>query len=322
MRAVVYENYGSPDLLELTEIEKPVPKDDEVLVKIHAVSVNPLDRHALRADPFFMRLMGLGLFKPKNKILGSDISGTVEAVGKNVAQFKPGDEVFGGKGRGGFAEYICLAEDKLELKPGNLSFEQAASVLVAGLTALQGLRDTGEIQENQQVLINGASGGVGTFAIQIAKHFGAEVTAICSTDKIETALSCGADHVIDYTQENFLFNKQRYDLIFAVNGNNSIAEYKSKLKEKGIYLTCGGSGRQVFSAFFFGALLSNRNQKIRPMMAKIKKKDLGVLKELLETNKIVPVIDKTYELNETAEAIRYIENGHAKGKVIVKINSN
>lgn len=319
MRAIVYEEYGSPDRLELREIEKPIPKDDEVLVKIHAASVNPLDRHSLRADPFFMRLMGLGLFKPKNKVLGADIAGTVEDIGKNVQQFKPGDAVFGGKGRGGFAEYICLTEDELESKPENLSFEQAASVLVAGLTALQGLRDKGEIQQNQQVLINGASGGVGTFAIQIAKFFGAEVTAICSTSKTKIALSCGADHVIDYTQENFLENNQHYDLIFAPNGDNSISEYKSKLKAKGNYVTCGGSGRQIFSAFFFGFLLSNKNHKIRPMVANINKKDLIVLRELLETSKVVPVLDNTYELSETADAIRHIESGHAKGKVIMKI---
>src|SRR5437588_11520260 len=238
MRAIVYHTYGSPDVLKLEEVQKPVPQDDEVLVKVHATSVNAGDWHLLRAKPFLMRLMGYGLLKPKNSILGSDIAGRVEAVGRNVTQFQQDDEVFGNI-RGGFAEYVCAREDALVLKPANLSFEEAAAVPMAAVTALQGLRDKGQIQPGQKVLIHGASGGVGTFAVQIAKSFGAEVTGVCSTRNLDMARSIGADQVIDYTQEDFTQNGQRYDLIFDAVGNRSVSDCKRALSPNGICAVAG-----------------------------------------------------------------------------------
>src|SRR5256714_3956557 len=245
MKAIVYHTYGSPDVLKLQEVQKPVPQDDEVLVKVHATSVNAGDWHLLRGKPFLMRLMGFGLLKPKHQILGSDIAGRVEAVGRSVKQFQPGDEVFGNTaeyGFGGFAEYVSVPEEALVLKPANLSFEEAAAVPQAALTALQGLRDKGQIQKGQKVLIHGAGGGVGTFAVQIAKSFGAEVTAVCSTRNLDIAHSIGADHVIDYTQEDFTKNGKLYDLIIAVNGYHSIFDYKRALSPRGMYVMTGGSG--------------------------------------------------------------------------------
>src|SRR5437588_1524918 len=247
MRAIVYHTYGSPDVLKLEEVQKPVPQDDEVLVKVHATSVNAGDWHLLRAKPFLMRLMGYGLLKPKNSILGSDIAGRVEAVGRNVTQFQQDDEVFGNI-RGGLAEYVCAREDALVLKPANLSFEEAAAVPMAAVTALQGLRYKGQIQPGQKVLINGASGGVGTFAVQIAKSFGAEVTAVCSTRNVAMARSIGADHVIDYTQEDFTRNGQRYDLILGVNGYRPILAYRRALRPGGIYVMVGASNARLFRA--------------------------------------------------------------------------
>lgn len=242
MKAIVYTKYGSPDVLHLEEIEKPTPKDDEVLIKVHAASVNAYDWHFLTADVFLIRLMGGGLLKPKNTTLGADIAGRVEAVGSQVKQFKPGDEVFGTARRssGGFAEYVCALEKTLVLKPANVSFEEAAAVTMAALTALQGLRDEGRIRSGQKVLIEGASGGVGTFAIQIAKSFGAEVTAVCSTTKLDIARSIGADHVIDYTKEDFTKNGKRYDLILVANGSHSVFEYKRALNPNGICVISGG----------------------------------------------------------------------------------
>jgi NADPH:quinone reductase-like Zn-dependent oxidoreductase len=323
MKAIVYTEYGPPDVLQLKEVEKPTPKDDEVLIGVHAASANARDWRLMRADPFLVRLMVGGLLKPKHKILGSDIAGRVEAVGSNVKQFQPGDEVFGDIsecGNGGFAEYVAVPESALVLKPANLSFEEAAAVPMAALTALQGLRDTGQIQAGQKILINGASGGVGTFAVQIAKSFGAEVTAVCSTGKMEMVRSLGADHVIDYTREDFTQNGQRYDLIFAVNGYHPILDYRRALSPQGIYIMAGGSGAQLFQALLLGPLISmTGGQKMSNSAQRPNQKDLVLMTELLEAGKVIPVIDKCYPLSETAEAIRYLEAGHARGKVVITV---
>ena len=320
MQAIVYEEYGSPDVLEVKDVAKPTPKDDEVLIKVHAASVNAADLHLLRADPFLVRLSS-GLLKPKNKILGADIAGRVEAVGSNVKQFKPGDEVFGdisACGWGGFAEYVCARENALVLKPANITFEQAAAVPMAAVTALQGLRNKGQIQSGQKVLINGASGGVGTFAVQIAKSFGAEVTGVCSTGKMDMVRSIGADQVIDYTQEDFTQNGHRYDLILAANGYHSISDYKRVLTPKGIYVMSGGAEAQLFQAMLQGPWISmTGNQKMGNLLAKPNNADLAFVKDLLEAGKVVPVIDKRYPLTEVPEALRYLEEGHALGKVVI-----
>ena len=319
MKAIVYHEYGSPDVLEFTEVEKPAPQDDEVLIKIHAASVNAYDWHFLTADIFLIRLMGGGLLKPKYTRLGADIAGRVEAVGKNVRQFQPGDEVFG-MGRGGFAEYACAPENTLVLKPSNLSFEEAAAVPMAAVTALQGLRDTGQIQPGQKVLINGASGGVGTFAVQIAKSFGAEVTAVCSTRNLDQARSLGAGHVIDYTKEDFTQSGQLYDLIFAANGYHSLSAYKRVLTPQGIYVMAGGSMAQIFQAMLLGSWMSETGgKKMGGVSAKRDQKDLAFLKELAEAGKVVPVIDRRYPLREAAEALRYLGAGHARGKVVITV---
>ena len=321
MKAIVYERYGSPDVLELKEVEKPTPKDNEVLVKVHAASANAADWHIMRGEPFLVRLMVGGLLKPKIKILGADIAGRVEAVGRNVKQFQPGDEVFGDIsdcGWGGFAEYVCVSEDALVLKPASTTFEEAAAVPLAAVTALQGLRDKGQIQPGQKVLINGASGGVGTFAVQIAKSFGAEVTGVCSTSKLDMVRSIGADQVIDYTQEDFTKNGQRYDLILAANGYHSIWDYKRALRPKGIYVAAGGSMAQIFQAMLLGPWISmTGSKKMGNFITKPNKKDLVFIKELLEAGKVVPVIDRRYPLSEVAEALRYLEEGHARGKVVI-----
>jgi NADPH:quinone reductase-like Zn-dependent oxidoreductase len=326
MKAIVYTEYGPPDVLQLKELDKPTFKEDDVLVKVHAASVNAYDWHLLTADIFLVRLMGGGLNKPKNTRLGADIAGRVEAVGGNVKQFQPGDEVFGdiaGLGGGSFAEYVSVPESALALKPANLSFEQAAAVPMAAVTALQGLRDEGQIQPGQKVLINGASGGVGTFAVQIAKSFGAEVTAVCSTRNLDMARSLGADHVIDYTEEDFTQNRQLYDLILAVNGYHPISAYKRALTPEGIYVMAGGSMAQIFQAMLLGPLMSiTGDKKMGGVSAKPSQKDLIFLKELLETGKIVPVIDRLYPLSETAEALRYLGEGHARGKVIITLEQN
>ncbi len=325
MKAMVCTKYGSPDVLNLEEVRDPTPKEDEVLVKVHAASVNAGDWHILRADPFLTRL-AFGLLRPKYKILGADIAGRVEAVGGNVTQFQPGDEVFGdlsGCGFGGFADYVCASEDALALKPANISFEEAAAVPSAALTALQGLRDKGHIQPGQKVLINGASGGVGTFAVQIAKSFGAEVTGVCSTSKLDMVRSIGANHVIDYTQEDFTKNEQRYDLIFAANGYHPISDYKHVLSLKGTYVMTGGSGAQMFQAMLLGPWISmTGSKKMGNLLKKSNKEDLVVLKELLEAGKVAPVIDRRYPLSEAAEAIRYLEEGHARGKVVITLEHN
>jgi len=323
MKAIVCPKYGSPDVLQLKEIEKPTFNEDEVLVNVHAASVNAYDWHLLTADIFLVRLMGGGLLKPKNTKLGADIAGRVEAVGRNVKQFQQGDEVFGdiaAYGNGGFGEYVSVPESALALKPANLSFEAAAAVPMAAVTALQGLRDQGQIQPGQKVLINGASGGVGTFAVQIAKSFGAEVTAVCSTRNMDQAHSLGADHVIDYTQEDFTQNGQQYDLILAVNGYHPLSAYKRALTPKGIYVMAGGSPAQIFQAMLLGPMNSKTGgRKMGGVSAKPNQKDLVYIKELLEAGKVVPVIDKRYPLSETAEALRYLGEGHARGKVVITV---
>jgi NADPH:quinone reductase-like Zn-dependent oxidoreductase len=326
MKAIVCTKYGPPDVLQLKEIAKPIPKEEDVLVKIHAASVNAYDWHLVTADIFLVRLMGGGLLKPKKTIPGVDIAGRVEAVGRNVRQFKPGDEVFGdisASGDGGFAGYVCTREDLLALKPVNLSFEEAAAVPMAAVTALQGLRDAGRIQPGQRVLINGASGGVGTFAVQLARWFGADVTAVCSTSKMDMARSLGADHVIDYTREDFTKNEQRYDLILAANGYHPLSAYKRALTPRGIYVMAGGTPAQIFEAMLLGSWMSRGGgQTMGGFTARPSQKDLLLLKELLEAGKVVPVIDKRYPLSEAAEALRYLGEGHAKGKVVITMEHN
>ncbi len=324
MQAIVCEKYGSPDVLELKEVAKPVPKDDEVLVKVRAASVNAADWHFLRGSPMFMRLVS-GLFKPKVKILGGDIAGQVEAVGASVKQFQPGDAVFGDIsdcGWGGFAEYVSPKEKALVLKPTNVTYKEAAAIPFAGVTALQGLRDNGNITAGQKVLINGASGGVGTFAVQIANSFGSEVTAVCSSGNLDMARSIGADHVIDYSKEDFTRKNQRYELIMGVNGFHPISAYKRTLSPKGIYVMAGGTGAQIFQGLFLGPILSmTGGKKLRNFVARPKQDDLTFIKELVETGRIKPVIDKTYPLPEVPDAIAYVEAGHARGKVVINISS-
>lgn len=323
MKAMVYTQYGSPDMLHLKEVEKPTIKDDEVLVKVHAASVNAADWHLLTADIFLVRLMAGGVLKPKNTILGADVAGWVETVGRNVKQFRPGDEVFGdvfGHGNGSFAEYVSAPESALVLKPANLSFEQAAAAPLAAVTALQGLRDKGNIQPGHKVLIQGAAGGVGTFAVQIAKSFGAEVTAVCSTRNVEQTRSLGADQVIDYTKEDFTRSGQQYNLILAVNGYHPLAAYKRALTPGGIYVMAGGSPAQMFQALLLGPWMSiTGGKKLGAVSAKANQKDLTTIKELLEAGKVVPVIDRCYPLSEAAEAFRYLGAGHARGKVVVTV---
>jgi len=322
MKAIVHTRFGPSDLLELQEVAKPTPKEDEVLVKVHAASLNAYDWHIMRAKPFLVRLAGFGLLKPKRKILGADMAGRVEAVGRNVKQFQPNDEVFGdlsGCGGGAFAEYVCAPENALASKPANISFEEAAAVPMAAVTALQGLRDKGEIQPGQKVLIHGASGGVGTFAVQIAKSFGAELTGVCSTRNLEIARSIGADKVVDYTKEDFTQNGQHYDLILGANGDRSLSDYKRSLSPNGRYVMSGGSMGQIFSAVFLGPFKSIGSKKMTMVAAKPSQSDLVVMRELLETGKVKPVIDRRYPLSGVPEAIRYLEEGHAQGKIVITV---
>jgi NADPH:quinone reductase-like Zn-dependent oxidoreductase len=325
MKAIIHTKYGPPDILQFNEVEKPTPRDDEILVKIHAASVNTLDL-AIRG-PFLARIITGGLRKPKDPRVGADIAGRVEAVGSNVTQFQPGDEVFGAY-EGAFAEYASVPENLVALKPMNSSFEEAAAVPVAAITALQGLRNKGQIQSGQKVLINGASGGVGTFAVQIAKAFGTEVTAVCSTRNLDMARSIGADHVTDYTQEDVTRTGQRYDLILAVNGYHPIVAYRHVLRPTGRYVLIGGSKAHVYQAMLQAILLGpvisrTGKQKMGFMgIAKINQKDLVYVKELLEAGKVVPVIERRYPLRETAEALRYLEEGHARGKVVITVEQN
>lgn len=320
MKAVVYEKYGGPEVLELKDVETPVPKDGEVLVRVHAAALNAYDWHLLTADIFLVRLMGGGLLRPKTRIPGEDIAGRVEAVGPNVTRFRPGDAVFGdiaGTGGGGLAEFARTREGALAPMPVGLSFEEAAAAPMAAMTALQGLRDKGRIRPGTKVLIHGASGGVGTFAVQIAKSFGAEVTAVCSTGKMDLARSLGADKVIDYTRDDFTRRSERYDLIFAANGYHPIWAYKRALAPKGIYAMAGGSPAQLFQAVLLGPGMSIGSRKMGPVMARASQEDLVTIKQLLETRKIRPVIDRRYPLEEAREAFRYFGEGHARGKVII-----
>jgi NADPH:quinone reductase-like Zn-dependent oxidoreductase len=334
MKGIVYREYGSPDVLELRDIDKPFVKDNEVLVRVHAASVNRLDWHLMRGSPYVARLQA-GLRKPKDSVLGADVAGQVEAVGKHVTKFQPGDEVFGslfGHGFGAFAEYVSVSDDLLELKPANLSFDQSAAVPVAALTALQGLRDHGRIEPGQKVLIIGASGGVGTFAVQIAKSLGAEVTGVCSTRNLDLIRSLGADHVIDYTQEDFTQRGQRYDLIFETAGSHSPSEIRRVLTSKGtlVLIGHGGSEGRWIGPFgrLIGALVLSRfvSQRITSYTGKPNYSsgpnngDLATLKELIEAGKITPVIDRTYSLSETPEALRDLEEGHTRGKVVITVS--
>ena len=325
MKAIIYTEYGSPDVLQFTEVEKPTPKENEVLVKIHAASANPLDWHLMRAEPFIAR-MGNGWRKPKNPKLGADIAGTVEAVGSSVTEFQPGDAVFGSPdGLGGFAEYACATEKSLVLKPENVSFEQAAATPVVGLTAIQGMRDTGQIQPGQKVLVNGASGGIGTFAVQYAKSIGAEVTGVCSTRNLELVRSIGADHVIDYTKEDFTRNGQQYDLIYCTIGNRSANDYSRALTPNGICSIAGFTTLlRLFEHIIVGAWISKTSDKKLGLMgtAQTRKDDLLIIRDLLESGKVIPVIDRCYPLSETAEAIRYLETSRARGKVIITVVDN
>ena len=322
MKAIVCTQYGPPDALQLQDVAKPTPADHEVLIKLHAASVNPVDLHLMKGKPFFLRLMSGGLREPKHKIPGHDIAGRVEAVGRNVTRFKPGDDVFGAY-RDAFAEYVCALEGKLAPKPANCSFEDAAALPVAALTALQGLRDKGRIQPGQKVLVDGASGGVGTFAVQIAKSFGAEVTAVCSTQKMDTARSLGADHVIDYTREDFTKSAQRYDLILAANARHSISDYLRTLSQNGTYVMAGGGGVQALQVALFGPLLSRiGRKKVCFFVANINQKDLVFLADLLAAGKIAPVIDRRYPLSAAAEALRYLAEGHAQGKIVLTVSHN
>jgi NADPH:quinone reductase-like Zn-dependent oxidoreductase len=323
MKAAVYTRYGPPEVVQVADVAKPVPKDDEVLIKVRAASVNPLDWHFMRGLPYLVRIP-VGLRKPKITSLGVDVAGQVVAVGTNVTQFTSGDEVFGSC-RGAFAEYACTSESALVIKPSNVTFEQAASVPVAAFTALQGLRDKGQIQPGQRVLINGAAGGVGTFAVQIAKSFGADVTGVCSTNNVEMVRSIGATHVIDYTQEDFTKNGQRYDLVFDCIGNHSLSASTRVLNRNGIYLPVGASaGRWMLGplASSIAALVLSRfvSQKLVIFfLAKSSKEDLIIMRELMESKKVTPVIDRRYSLSEVPEAIRYLEAGHARGKVVITL---
>jgi NADPH:quinone reductase-like Zn-dependent oxidoreductase len=325
MKAAVYTQYGPPDLvLQITDVEKPMPTDNELLIKVRAASVNPLDSHLMKGGPYIVRLL-LRLGKPKIKRPGVDVAGQVEAVGKNITQFKPGDAVFG-LCKGAFAEYLCATESALVIKPENITFEQAASVPVAALTALQGLRDKAKIQPGQKVLINGAAGGVGTFAVQIAKSFGAHVTAVCSTRNVDKVRSIGADHVIDYTQEDFTksHSGQCYDIIFDNVGNHSLSACRRLLNPKGITLMVGILGdRGILSLLthLVTALIWSRfiSQKFIFFIARLNQQDLTLLSELMATGKVTPVIDKCYSLNQAPEAIRYLSEHHARGKVVITL---
>lgn len=322
MKAIVYNQYGSPDRLEYTDVEKPTPTDNQVLVKVRAASINAREWRLFTMGPLMPRLMGGGLLKPKAIVLGRDIAGQVEAVGSQVTQFQPGDEVFG-VANGGYAEYVCTSPANLARKPANVSFEAAAAVPVAAITALQGIRDTGQLQPGQTVLICGASGGVGTFAVQIAKAFGGDITAVCSTRNLGMARALGADHVIDYTREDFTKSGQRYDLILAVNGSHSLPTYRRALKPGGIFVGLGGSLAQIFQVMLLGRWVSRfGGQKMSIMVAHIDPKDLAHLGELLEAGKIVPVIDRQYPLQETVQAFRYVIDEHPRGKVIITIGSD
>ena len=328
MKAYVYRDFGSPDVLRLEEVDKPVPNDNQLLIRVRGVSVNPLDWHYMEGTPYLGRLFEFGILKPVNPRLGVDYSGTVEAVGKDVTQFKPGDDVYGNR-FGAFAEYICATDKALALKPANLTFEQAASIPVAAVTALQGLRDKGKLQAGQKVLINGASGGVGTFAVQLAKTMGAEVTGVCSGRNVELVRSLGADHVIDYTKEDFTKRGQRYDLIIDNVGNRSVLECARVLNPQGKLVMIGGGGPE--DQGFIGPLINPLkmlflkpfvSQEVGSMLAQMTHQDLAILGDLIQAGKVTPVIDKTYPFSQLPEAMRYLETGRARGKVVVTVDEN
>jgi NADPH:quinone reductase-like Zn-dependent oxidoreductase len=325
MKAIVYYNYGSPDVLKREEIEKPAAGNNQVLIKVRAASINPYDWHFMRGLPYIVRIPA-GLRTPKNTRLGADVAGQVEAVGSNVTQFRPGDGVFG-MCQGAFAEYVCASESAVAMKPDNVTFEQAAAVPIAGFTALQGLRDKGKIQPGQRALINGAAGGVGTFAVQIAKSFGADVTGVCSARNVDMVRSIGADRVIDYTQQDFTKSGQRYDLLFDCVGNHSFSACRRVLNPKGIYLPVGGpsGGWKIGLAGAIKRLVWSRfvsQNLIAFFLAKPSKPDLTIMRDLMATGKVTPVIDRRYGLSEVPEAIRYLEQGHARGKVVITVEHN
>jgi NADPH:quinone reductase-like Zn-dependent oxidoreductase len=324
MKAIVQDRYGSADVLGLGDVDMPVPKDDEVLLRVHAAGVEPGVWHLMTGMPYLVRLLGYGLRRPKVRVRGRDVAGRVEAVGKDVTEFRPGDEVFG-ICEGSFAEYACARADKLVPKPANLTFEQAAVVPISGLTALQGVRDRGQVQPGQRVLVIGAAGGVGSFAVQLAKAFGAEVTGVCSTTKADLVRSIGADQVIDYTREDFADGTRHWDLILDTAGNRSLSQLQRALAPKGTLVLVGGEGggrwlggfeRQLFWAPMRSPFVG---QKLRSLASKERKEDLQTLRELIEAGKVTPVIDRTYPLAEAPEAIRYLAQGHPRGKVAVTV---
>lgn len=322
MKAMTYTQYGPPDVLRLSEVEKPTPKADEVLVRVYGSSINYADNAMLTGKPFMVRLMTGAPLKPTRTILGADIAGRVESVGANVTQFKPDDEIYGDLSschHGGYAEYVCANESALALKPKNLSFEQAAAVPLAGITALQGIQKA-NIHAGQSVLINGASGGVGSFVVQLAKARGADVTAVCSSRNLDMARGIGADHVIDYTKEDFTRNGRRYDVIIAANGYRPLAAYKRVLKPNGTYVMTGGTMSQIFEAMLLSPLMTlGTEMKMGNLMAQPSQKDLGTMKDLIEDGKVTPVIDNCYPLSELAEAFRYFTDVHARGKVVISV---
>jgi NADPH:quinone reductase-like Zn-dependent oxidoreductase len=322
MKAIVCNKYGSPDVLHFTEVDKPVPQDNQVLIKVHAASLNYGNLVLLKGEPFLARF-AFGLLKPKYSIPGGDIAGRVVAVGKDVKQFEPGQGVFGdlsGCGWGGFAEYVSVPENALALKPENTTFEEAAAVPMAAVTALQGLRDKGKIQAGQKVLINGASGGVGTFAVQIAKSLGAHVTGVCSTRNVGILQSIGADHVIDYMKEDFTEKGQKYDLILGVNGHYPMTAYKRALKDNGTFIHIGGSGAQLFQTMTLGTWFTLTGRKrMTSLLQRQNQCDLIYMKDLIEAGKVKAVIDKTFKLSEVEEAFNYFEQGHAQGKVVITV---
>lgn len=318
MKAAVFKSYGPPDVLMIDEVEKPTVKDNEILVKVYASSVNPAEWYGMTG--LFIARIGNGLMKPKDTRLGADYAGVVEAVGANVTKFKPGDEVFGGRS-GAFAEYVCVRES-IAPKPANITFEQAGSIAIAGLTALQGLRDHGKLQPGQKVLINGASGGVGTFAVQVAKALGAEVTAVCSTQNVDLIRSLGADHVIDYTREDFTRNGQQYDLLLDIAGSRTWREYKRVLKQNSIVVIVGApKGNRVIGPL--GHIIKLRiaafraSQKVVFFMANFNRDDFMIMKEMIESGQVKPVVERTYPLEKICEAMRHLGAGHAQGKIVV-----
>jgi NADPH:quinone reductase-like Zn-dependent oxidoreductase len=320
MKAIIYEKYGPPEGMRLAEVEKPIPGDNEVLVEVYAVSLNAYDWRMLRGKPFFVRL-SKGLFRPRESVAGEDLAGRVEAVGKDVTRFRPGDEAFGG-GRGVFADYACVPEDRLAAKPASLTFEEAAALPMAGITALQALRDRGQIQPGMSVLVHGAGGGVGTFAVQIAKSFGAEVTAVCGPRNVELMRSLGVDRVIDYTKEDFAKSGERYNLILAVNGRRSFFTFRRSLSPGGVCVIAGGSMPLILQGLLLGPAVSFLSRKkMGVMVAATNARDLDVLGALQQSGRIKPVIDKRYPLTEIVEAMRYLEEGHAQGKVVITMKA-